>query len=206
MADSESIYRSVSSMEPLLPGAIGERLADLSVGIFEKSGELKSSLPSVAVRGEVAKLVREMNSYYSNLIEGHKTLPRDIERALREDFSDDEDDHRNQRLSVAHIRAEEAMRERLSRESGTDVYGAEFVCWLHHEFYSHIPEEDWFTTSRKGKRQPLVPGVFRDYNVDVGRHVPPDHVSLGDFLERYRSFCFVWRGRNPEGRFRRFSG
>jgi hypothetical protein len=27
-----------------------------------------------------------MNCYYSNLIEGHKTAPREIERALKRDF------------------------------------------------------------------------------------------------------------------------
>jgi len=31
---------------------------------------------------ELADLVRVMNCYYSNLIEGHSTRPRDIERAL----------------------------------------------------------------------------------------------------------------------------
>ncbi len=47
----------------------------MSVEIFKKSGELKASLPSQLVRAEVTKLVREMNSYYSNLIEGHNTHP-----------------------------------------------------------------------------------------------------------------------------------
>lgn len=188
MSDSEAVYRSISSMEPLMPGTVVGRISDLSVEIFKKSGELRASLPSVVVRGEVAKLVRGMNSYYSNLIEGHKTLPRDIERALREDFSDDEDDQRNQRLSVAHVRTEEAMGALLSRNPGTDVYGVEFICWLHREFYSHISEEDWFTTSHQGVRHPLEPGVVRDHNVDVGRHTPPDHLSVGDFLQRYGSF------------------
>ncbi len=69
-------------MEPLLPTSGKAELADLSVKIFQKSGELKASLPSKAVRQEISRLVCEMNSYYSNLIEGHKTLPRDIEKAL----------------------------------------------------------------------------------------------------------------------------
>ena len=33
-----------------------------------------------------------MNTYYSNLIEGHDTRPRDIERALAGDFDNDDDD------------------------------------------------------------------------------------------------------------------
>lgn len=172
-------------MEPLLPASGRGELAELSVEIFRKSGELSATLPSKSVRSGVTALVREMNSYYSNLIEGHRTLPRDIERALRDDFSDQEEDRRNQLLSVAHIRTETAMRQRLADEPDLGVYQPEFIQWLHCEFYAALPEEDWFTTSLSGKRHPLEPGAFRDHNVDVGRHTPPDHEVLGDFMRRF---------------------
>jgi Fic family protein len=175
-------------MEPLLPARGGAELAELSVEIFRKSGELSAALPSKSVRSGVAALVREMNSYYSNLIEGHKTLPREIERALRDDFSDLEEDRRNQRLSVAHIRTETAMRQRLATEPNLGVFQPEFIQWLHHEFYAALPPDEWFTTSISGKRHPLVPGEMRDHNVDVGRHTPPDHVALGDFMRRFADF------------------
>jgi Fic family protein len=175
-------------MEPLLPASGGAELAELSVEIFRKSGELSAALPSKSVRSGVAALVREMNSYYSNLIEGHKTLPREIERALRDDFSDLEEDRRNQRLSVAHIRTETAMRQRLATEPNLGVFQPEFIQWLHHEFYAALPPDEWFTTSISGKRHPLVPGDMRDHNVDVGRHTPPDHVALGDFMRRFADF------------------
>jgi hypothetical protein len=70
MAHSEAIHRLPSSMEPLLPASSREALTELSARIFRKSGELTASLPSATARGELAKLVCEMNSYYSNLIEG----------------------------------------------------------------------------------------------------------------------------------------
>lgn len=188
MPSQPSIFRNISSMEPLLPTSGRAELADLSVRIFQKSGELKASLPSKVVRQEVSRLVREMNSYYSNLIEGHKTLPRDIEKALRQDFSNKDDERRNQNLSVAHINAEMAMRESLEQEPKTDVFSPEFICWLHAEFYSSIPKEDWFTVSEDGRKFPLEPGKLRDHNVDVGRHTPPDHTALGKFFHRYQAF------------------
>jgi Fic family protein len=188
MPSQPSIFRNISSMEPLLPTSGRAELADLSVRIFQKSGELKASLPSKVVRQEASRLIREMNSYYSNLIEGHKTLPRDIEKALRQDFSNQDDERRNQHLSVAHINAEMAMRDRLELQPGTDVFSSEFICWLHAEFYSCIPKEDWFTVSGEGKRFPLEPGKLRDHNVDVGQHTPPDHTALGKFIQRYQSF------------------
>ena len=175
-------------MEPLLPSTGREHLAELSVEIFRKSGELKTSLPSAMARAELAKLVGEMNSYYSNLIEGHKTLPRDIGKALKENFSDKPEERRNQRLSVAHIRAERAMRERMESESPPDVFSGGFICWLHREFYSHLPAEELVTTAVSGEVYPLIPGEPRSYNVDVGAHVPPDHASLDRFLNRFQSF------------------
>ncbi len=175
-------------MEPLLPASGRGELAELSTEIFRKSGELKTTLPATSVRSGVAELVREMNSYYSNLIEGHKTLPRDIERALRDDWSDREDDRRNQLLSVAHIRAETAMRRRMAEQPETGAFQPEFIQWLHLEFYEALPRNEWFTTSLSGKRLPLEPGKFRDHNVDVGRHIPPDQDALGDFMRRFDGF------------------
>ena len=60
---------------------IPAELADLSVEIQrEASGLGKGLHPDSAA--ELADLVRMMNCYYSNLIEGHNTRPRDIEKAL----------------------------------------------------------------------------------------------------------------------------
>lgn len=187
-------------MEPLLPASRRETLAELSVQIFRKSGELTASLPSATARAELAKLVCQMNSYYSNLIEGHKTLPRDIERALKENYSDKPEEQRNQRLSVAHIKAEQSMRERMAADPALDVFSPEFIRRLHEEFYSHIAKEEWTTTSIGGKSYSLAAGEFRTYNVEVGRHVPPDHTSLDKFLARYHAFyssrCILATDRN----------
>ena len=60
---------------------IPTELADLTVEIQRGATRLGQGLhPDGAA--ELADLVRVMNCYYSNLIEGHNTRPRDIERAL----------------------------------------------------------------------------------------------------------------------------
>lgn len=187
MTHPASVYKHIESMEPLLPTAGRKELAELSVTIFQKTGQLHASLPSPVVRQEVARLVSGMNSYYSNLIEGHKTLPRDIEKALRNDFSPQPDTQRNQLLSVAHIKAEKSMRTRLAAEKDLNVFAPDFISWIHKEFYSHIPASDWFTTSHEGTHHPLHPGEMRDHNVDVGRHVPPDHTALPLFMRRFHT-------------------
>lgn len=60
---------------------IPTELADLSVDLQREAGQLGHGLhPDSAA--ELADFVRVMNCYYSNLIEGHNTRPRDIEKAL----------------------------------------------------------------------------------------------------------------------------
>lgn len=65
------------------------------------------------------------------------------------------------------------------------MFQPDFIQWIHREFYEALPPEEWFTTSLSGKRHSLEPGKFRDYNVDVGRHTPPDHCVLKDFMRRF---------------------
>jgi len=65
-----------------------EELADLALQLTARSTALRSSLPEGIVTA-LSHLVRSMNCYYSNLIEGHDTHPIDIERALNKDFSVD---------------------------------------------------------------------------------------------------------------------
>ena len=76
----------VSLMEPLLIGE-GSRhrgaLTDLALDLAQKSAGFRRSLPE-SLLASLADLVRAMNCYYSNLIEGHDTHPVDIERALKE--------------------------------------------------------------------------------------------------------------------------
>ena len=181
------VYRQPSAMEPLLPKGQSGRLAELTCEILKASGRLAGQVHSPLVLKRVADLVREMNCYYSNLIEGHKTIPRDIERAMKRDFSHDQTQHDNQQLSLAHIAVEKLMEERLADEP-VDVYSPDFLCWLHREFYARLPEPLHWATTRSGQRYQIQPGGLRDFMVDVGKHVPPDFASLPKFLSRFRSF------------------
>src|SRR5260221_11663249 len=82
---------SVSLMEPMLISE-GSRfrteLTDIAVELAARAAGFRRSLPAGIV-GALAYLVRSMNCYYSNLIEGHDTHPIDIERALNNDYSAD---------------------------------------------------------------------------------------------------------------------
>ena len=92
-----------------MPQAERGRLAELSFEILQECGRLAGLVRSRWVFQEVASVVRGMNCYYSNLIEGHRTSPRDIERAMARDFSGDSTERANQLLAFAHMEVEREL-------------------------------------------------------------------------------------------------
>jgi len=96
-------------MEPLVLSAGARQrpeLNDLAVELAAASAGFRRSLPEGVVKA-LADLVRSMNCYYSNLIEGHDTHPIDIERALKEDYSADAGKRNLQLEAKAHIAVQE---------------------------------------------------------------------------------------------------
>ena len=170
-----------------MPHAARGRLAELSFEILQESGRLAGLVRSRWVFQEVAAVVRGMNCYYSNLIEGHRTSPRDIERAMAKDFSGDLTERANQLLAFAHMEVERELVERLE-QGGVDVYSVEFVCEIHRRFYERLPEEFRMARTATGVAYQIIPGTLRNFMVDVGRHTPPHFAAVGSFLGRFRDF------------------
>lgn len=185
MSVSTSAFNAAAAMAPMLLEQGLPALDELSRSIFIESGALSSALPAEITRQAVARRVREMNSYYSNLIEGHKTLPRDIERALKDEFSSDDKKRQNQHLAAAHIRVEIEMERRLRDEPDLNIHSAEFLCWLHGAFYKNLPDELHYGQTQSGERYRVDPGELRSFNVDVGAHTPPDYRHLTACLDRF---------------------
>jgi Fic family protein len=188
MATKTKLYIQPAAMEPLLPESAGGVLAELTCEILRRAGALSGQVPSSIGRTRIASLVREMNSYYSNLIEGHKTLPRDIERAMRDDYSGNPVKRASQWLNRAHIEVEKLMLERLEKEPTMSIHSTEFLCWLHREFYSRLPDDLHFSEDKSGKKYRIEPGALRNFEVDVGEHQPPHYKALPKMLERFQDF------------------
>src|SRR3990172_4696894 len=108
------VYDHPVAIEPMFPSSVTE-LREASMKLAQKSAKLGGLLHPVT-RRSVVELVRQMNSYYSNLIEGHNTHPSDIERALRQDYSEDPAKRALQLESKAHIEVQRLVEDRLERE------------------------------------------------------------------------------------------
>src|SRR5260370_30245730 len=82
-----AVYMAVcNQIEPAFPADPGHRLEDLVYELVASASALAGQIHPL-VAESMGDLVRSMNCYYSNLIEGHNTVPRDIERALAHDYS-----------------------------------------------------------------------------------------------------------------------
>ncbi|NJM46385.1 MAG: Fic family protein [Alkalinema sp. RU_4_3] len=153
-------------------------LEDLAIDLAAKTGKLTQGLHPIVVRS-LGALVRSMNCYYSNLIEDHRTTPRDIERALVEDFSSDRAQRNLQLEAKAHIEVQTLLDLDPTWQT-LDVVSPEFIQRLHREFYQRLPEDLWQIETMN-----VVPGAFRSVNVQVGQHVPPPPDTLSMFLQRF---------------------
>jgi Fic family protein len=81
-----------------------------------------------------------MNTFYSNLIEGHDTRPGDIERALAGELDADEGRRNLQLEAAAHVRVQSEIDARAREGRLEEPAAASFIAWLHSEFYRDAPE------------------------------------------------------------------
>jgi Fic family protein len=158
---------SVSLMEPMLI-SVGAKergaLTDLAVDLAARAAGFRRSLPD-GVRGALADLVRAMNCYYSNLIEGHDTHPVDIERALKKDYSNDPRKRDLQFEAAAHIAVQQWI------DTGGLAGRAVSTAGIR-EIHQRL-------------RLKLVPGELRTRDVKVGRHVSISAGAVPRFLDAF---------------------
>jgi Fic family protein len=159
-------------------------LENLAFDLAREASELSAQLHPV-VRLSVADLVRSMNCYYSNLIEGHNTHPRDIDRALSADYSSDPHRRDLQLEARAHIEVQQMIDERVEDLPRPPASRA-FIEWTHHEFCRRLPESLLIVENPDTRQRiPVVPGQMRSRIVAVGRHVAPEAEDLPAFMARF---------------------
>lgn len=174
----------VSLMEPMRISETSRHragLADLAVELAAHAAGFRRSLPE-GILTALADLVRAMNCYYSNLIEGHDTHPVDIERALNEDYSANSDKRNLQLEARAHIAVQRwidggGLKERALTPEG--------ICEIHRRFGELLPDALlWVEDPDSGERMHVDPGGLRSRDVRVGQHIPISPGALPRFLDQ----------------------
>lgn len=178
-------------------GPINEVLTELAF----KAGRLDNALKG-PLQAEAANLVRLMNCYYSNLIEGHATRPRDIAAAVEGELSDDPAKRDLQLEARAHIAVQTAIDRRFHSGELGDPASEDFILDLHRDFYSEMP--DAFRLIEGNDRSFMMePGAFRyepRQDVEVGRHIPPSSERVAAFMARFGEVYGEKHGQSPLAR------
>lgn len=188
---------TVQSIEPARleePGAaIGDVVAELSAATATLGQALH---PRTAAN--LAAFVRLMNAYYSNLIEGHNTRPKEIERALAGNLDTNQERRVLQLEARAHVYVQTEIDNLAAEGRLPEPASVDFIQWLHREFYRDAPEE-MLHIRGAGRAFMMEPGLWRsssEHDVAVGRHAPPSSERVPDFMKYFAErYAFARLGK-----------
>jgi hypothetical protein len=158
-------------------------LHDLAFLLAAEAAALAGRLSSSTAIA-VGDLVRGMNCYYSNLIEGHDTLPVDIERPMRSDLATEPHRRDLQIEAAAHIAVQAAIDGGALDEFAPP---STLAVEIHRQFYERLPASLRFVEEHEtGRRIEVRPGELRT-----------DHARLAPLLKRAILFGEMPRAEVP---------
>jgi Fic family protein len=180
---------SVQRIEPArLEGEVPEAIADVVAELAAAAAKLGHALnPRTAAN--LAGLVRIINTYYSNLIEGHNTRPRDIERALAGEFDTNQERRNLQIEALAHVGVQAEVDRMAAEDRLPAPASVAFIRRLHREFYQDAPKE-MLRIRGAGREFVMQPAEWRslpEHDVAVGRHQPPSSDRVAAFMAHFAS-------------------
>ncbi|WP_460843726.1 Fic family protein [Noviherbaspirillum agri] len=157
------------------------------------AAEVIGSAKDLSAQGmpQLRKLLREalrpMNSFYTNKIEGQQAEPLLIERALQQDFLSKPDEARRQRIAVAHINTERWGESTYLTFDSATFFTSAVVQAIHRHLHDQLPESDLIQVNDDGVEERIIPGEWRHDGVKVGRHIPPDPITVPKFMDEWHT-------------------
>lgn len=193
----ETLLESPSRFEPALLPDISPRVADAIAAVSAEAATLGRALhPRTAAN--LADLVRLMNTYYSNLIEGRNTRPREIEQALAGKLDQDEGRRDLQVEAASHVRVQAEIERRAAAGMLPEPASAAFILSLHRDFYADA-SPTMLTIKGATREIVMTPGQWRsepEHDVIVGRHIPRSSHRVPDLMGAFeRRYALARLGR-----------
>ena len=159
--------------------------------IARLDAQLDATVP-VTIRESVEDLLRVVNSYYSNKIEGNPTKPSEL-IALVDDSTEQKS------KGILEIKRHIEVQVKLNFEN-TPLQGVatqDFIKSIHKAFYAECSPDELIVSNSDGSRTyEIEPGEYRNVDVVVGQHIPPK----SDLVPTYMSwFANAYKVENLHG-------
>jgi len=185
--------------DPPIPSVCRGELKDMAQEVIIASSTLDGRIASETAKA-LGDRLRFLNSYHSNLIEGHKTSVLEIEAALKRNFSDDEQKRYAQELCAAHVRTERELMEEVLSNPPRNICDFDFVSKIHETFYGQLPPQHQFTHSQGGFTQhSVMPGKLRDTNVSLDGGRTAHGPNPKNLPAKYAAFARIYNPASFHG-------
>ena len=161
---------------------------DKLLELYKADAALNEMIPD-SIRGSIEWLLRLVNCFYSNRIEGNSTHPKDLLKTQEKNPQRNENTHNKAIMELlAHLEAQIKAKE-LGIDK-TKVIKQEFIKELHRSFYAGLPSSLCVVKDITGQdvfdnNNELIivqAGEYRTYPVQVGHHIPPEHTELDSYM------------------------
>lgn len=149
---------------------------------------LNRTIPE-SIRRSTEWLLRLVNCFYSNKIEGNPTHPKDLLKTQEKGRVNNNENPSDSLLELlAHLEAQIKFKEGPSRL--TNINSQNFIKDLHKSFYHGLPKHFLSVKDKNGSevfdvnKKPLLvmPGEYRKNSVQVGTHIPPSSKELNNYM------------------------
>jgi Fic family protein len=161
------------------PGELQDALVELG----RLDAALHANIPE-PLRRPMTVLLRAVNSFYSNRIEGNPTHPAEILHAQE----DAEEKELNDELLEIKRHIEVQKNLATSPVDRLEICKEEYLLKIHKEFYEGIPEK-FLDIKKNGEGEiiRLTPGKLRNTGVKVGKHIPPSTQDLPSHMRWFEN-------------------
>ncbi|MDZ4696779.1 MAG: Fic family protein [Deltaproteobacteria bacterium] len=190
-----SQIESPSRIEPCGIEPVSSAVSNLVAELISESAALGNRLHPRSA-SSLSHLIGLMNCYYSNLMEGHHTRPKDIERALNNELDVDPRRRDLQIEARAHVRIQQAIEGAFFQGTLQDPTSPEFVKGTHRSFYEEVPASFLDVPRNDGSHIRMTPGAFRllpAHDIQVGRHQPPSSEHVAAFMDYFHQRFAIGR-------------
>lgn len=145
--------------------------------IIRLDAQLDSTVPST-IRAAVEGLLRVVNSYYSNKIEGNPTKPSELLG-----LEDEPTEYHSKGLLEIKRHIEVQVKLNLEHSPADEVTSQQFIQKIHQAFYEQCDPEELQVKNNDGSIvHQIQPGTYREAEVIVGRHRPPSPENISTYM------------------------